>query len=414
MKVFWAWQADTPGKIGRHFVREALEEAIERLKQPKDIEEPPEESRRSDLHLDHDTKGLKGAPEVAHEIFKKIEASTVVVADVTPIGTAPAEEGQPPKPLMNANVAIELGYAFGKLGTDCFLPVLNLAYGDVESLPFDIAHRRHPISFTLATGAVRADIEREKTQLVGQFVIALEPYLSGPPAVAAPTFKKAEAKIPPAIFFEEGEILYRIPHFRLEYAMSARSVFYMRVIPRVQEGHLDIHLLMQRVAGYGVFGLPAGSFTYETTNGVLCGTPNGTTNEVDDVIKYFRTGEIWAVNGDLFRNRASDGHRYLYTQPFENILVNGLASAMKFHQEVSHIPPPFEVEVGAVGIEGLRIAHTGRVINKAPVLASDTVIHTAVLNNVDQSTQRKFLMEFFEKLQRDSGVPRPKDLYQWG
>jgi hypothetical protein len=53
MKVFWAWQADLPGKIARHFVREALEEAIDELKQPRDIEEPPEESRRNDLHLDH-------------------------------------------------------------------------------------------------------------------------------------------------------------------------------------------------------------------------------------------------------------------------------------------------------------------------------------------------------------------------
>jgi hypothetical protein len=86
MKVFWAWQADLPGKISRHFIRSALEEAIDRLKQPRDIEEPPEQSRRDRLHLDHDTKGLKGAPEIAHEIFKKIDTATVVVADVTPIG----------------------------------------------------------------------------------------------------------------------------------------------------------------------------------------------------------------------------------------------------------------------------------------------------------------------------------------
>jgi hypothetical protein len=125
MKVFWAWQADLPGKISRHFIRSALEEAIDRLKQPRDIEEPPQESRRDGLHLDHDTKGLKGAPEVADEIFKKIAAATVVVADVTPIGRGPDrpdKDGKPlePKPLMNPNVAIELGYAFGKLGTESF------------------------------------------------------------------------------------------------------------------------------------------------------------------------------------------------------------------------------------------------------------------------------------------------------
>jgi hypothetical protein len=123
MKVFWAWQADLPGKISRHLIREALEEVIDRLKQPRDIEEPPLVSRRDDLHLDHDTKGLKGSPEIAHEIFKKIDAATVVIADVTPIGRGPdlpLKGGKPqePKLLINSNVGIELGYAYGKLGTD--------------------------------------------------------------------------------------------------------------------------------------------------------------------------------------------------------------------------------------------------------------------------------------------------------
>jgi len=33
MKVFWSWQSDSPGKIGRHFVRDVLEEAIKELKE---------------------------------------------------------------------------------------------------------------------------------------------------------------------------------------------------------------------------------------------------------------------------------------------------------------------------------------------------------------------------------------------
>ena len=53
MKIFWAWQADLPGKVSRHFVREALEEAIAKLRQPKDIEEPSEEALfRLDAYLD--------------------------------------------------------------------------------------------------------------------------------------------------------------------------------------------------------------------------------------------------------------------------------------------------------------------------------------------------------------------------
>jgi hypothetical protein len=86
MKIFWAWQGDTPGNVSRHFVRKALQEAIARLKQAEDIEEPEEASRRSALELDHDRKGEAGSPELANTILGKIEAASVFVADVTPVG----------------------------------------------------------------------------------------------------------------------------------------------------------------------------------------------------------------------------------------------------------------------------------------------------------------------------------------
>jgi hypothetical protein len=85
MKVFWAWQSDLPGKTGRHFVRDALEEAIERIKERRDIEEPDEQFQ-DEIHLDHDRKGLSGSPDLATEILRKIDASRVFVGDVTPVG----------------------------------------------------------------------------------------------------------------------------------------------------------------------------------------------------------------------------------------------------------------------------------------------------------------------------------------
>ena len=83
VKVFWSWQSDTPGKIERHFVREALELAIARLREPPQLEEPTERDAREAIHLDHDRKDVAGSPRLAETIFQKILASTVVVADVT-------------------------------------------------------------------------------------------------------------------------------------------------------------------------------------------------------------------------------------------------------------------------------------------------------------------------------------------
>src|SRR5690242_8556661 len=91
MKIFWSWQSDTPGKIGRHFVREALETSIARLKADYQVEEPTTASNRSDVELDHDTKGVPGSPGLADVIFAKIASSSVFVADVTPVAAATDE-----------------------------------------------------------------------------------------------------------------------------------------------------------------------------------------------------------------------------------------------------------------------------------------------------------------------------------
>jgi hypothetical protein len=77
MKIFWSWQSDTPEQIGKYLVRDALKSAIHKLKQAEDIEESP----RDDLHLDQDTQGTPGSPDLVRTIFGKIEKSEVVVAD---------------------------------------------------------------------------------------------------------------------------------------------------------------------------------------------------------------------------------------------------------------------------------------------------------------------------------------------
>jgi hypothetical protein len=106
MKVFWSWQADTPGNTGRFFVRDALAEAIKALKADEEIVEPSEREARDALHLDSDRQGVPGSPDLAATIFEKIEQATVFVADVTLVGETPATQK-----LINPNVAIEYGHA---------------------------------------------------------------------------------------------------------------------------------------------------------------------------------------------------------------------------------------------------------------------------------------------------------------
>jgi hypothetical protein len=116
MKIFWSWLSDHDPKISHYFVRDALKAAIKKLQQAEDVEEPSEAERRVNLELDHDTKGLSGMPDIAASIFAKIDGSAAFVADLTPVGTSPSKKDKDGneiglRPVMNPNVAIELGYA---------------------------------------------------------------------------------------------------------------------------------------------------------------------------------------------------------------------------------------------------------------------------------------------------------------
>jgi hypothetical protein len=168
MKVFWSWQSDTVGKIGRHFVRSAIDEAVQALKQEPSIDEPfdREDEAFDELHVDQDRQGIAGSPDLATTIFEKIGKSTVFIADVTLVGISTlTKQDEEPKKLLNSNVSVELGYALGKLGGSKVLMVINEFYGKREHLPFDLRGKGGALVFNLGPEAGKEDIERERKLL---------------------------------------------------------------------------------------------------------------------------------------------------------------------------------------------------------------------------------------------------------
>jgi hypothetical protein len=168
MKIFWSLQSDTPGKIGRHLGRDALRNAVDRLKQSPDVEEPT----RNELHVDQDIQGTPGSPDLVRTIFEKVEKSEVVVADVTIVGKT--DDG---KPLINPNVAIELGYALHACTDARVVLVFNKHYDEYKDLPFDLRHKGGAVVFDLAPDAERKEIEAESRSLTDQFERKLKPLL---------------------------------------------------------------------------------------------------------------------------------------------------------------------------------------------------------------------------------------------
>jgi hypothetical protein len=144
--VFYSWQSDRPGAVCRNFIERALQSAIDRLR--ADVEIDP--SLRMDLELDRDTKNTPGSPAIFDTILSKIKMARVVVCDLTFV--CRREDG---RPIPNPNVLIECGYALNRPGSTRIVSAMNEAYGKAsnQSLPFNLAHIRFPIRYSLRENA---------------------------------------------------------------------------------------------------------------------------------------------------------------------------------------------------------------------------------------------------------------------
>jgi hypothetical protein len=236
MKIFWSWQSDTPGKIGRHFVRDALAVAIDRLRREVELAEPTERESRAAMHLDHDRKGIAGSPDLARVILEKIKQAAIFVADVTPVGVIPnpGASAADSKKTINSNVAIELGYALHALGDGALLMVMNQHYGARNDLPFDLQAKAGPLLFNLAPNADKATISAEARKLQSQLAEGLKACLvSHLTTVRQRTpFVSTHAAQSPAFYFKPGEVLASVGRpGEHEYRFEAERAAYLRLYP---------------------------------------------------------------------------------------------------------------------------------------------------------------------------------------
>lgn len=147
LKLFYAWQSDTPGKVNHYFIRDAAEMAIAKLNADMEVEEA---DPIDPFELDHDTNNVPGSPPVAETICRKIDQCTLFIGDMTTVGEFTRTGDGRAKKTANPNVLVELGYARKAKGTERIITVMNLAFGTPDDLPFDLKHLRHPIKYELA------------------------------------------------------------------------------------------------------------------------------------------------------------------------------------------------------------------------------------------------------------------------
>jgi hypothetical protein len=350
MKIFWSWQADTPGKTGRHFVRQALNDAIEALKADKDIVEPGEREAADALELDQDRQGVPGSPDLAATIFRKIDEAAVFVADVTSVGTT--TNG---KKLVNSNVAVEYGHAHHSLGDTSILMVQNTHYGARDDLPFDLRHKAGPVQFTLAPDATKEQITAEHVKLKGDFIARLRPYLKTKP-VQRPLHEEIRSTYTKAAFAEPHEILARIATGmpdEIEYRFDETRAFYLRLIPYYARAkplpHAD---LAELAAQRSIDLLQRNRYSVSDRNhfGAIVFEPHGTAQVPQSLTQAFPNGELWALTTEFFQRFR--GNDTILTTNVYNISLRVLKNFVSLSENQLASGCPVTVVLGAVGLAG--------------------------------------------------------------
>jgi hypothetical protein len=164
--IFYSWQSDRPTGVCRNFIERCTQSAIDRLRADVEIDE----SLREELQVDKDTKDVPGTPAIFDTIMAKIETAGVFVSDLSFVGQR--ADG---RPTSNPNVLIEYGYALANLGSERIIGVVNDSYGKPTNvnLPFNLAHTRFPITYTLAENSSEEDRKTARNTLTKNLEVAL-------------------------------------------------------------------------------------------------------------------------------------------------------------------------------------------------------------------------------------------------
>ena len=429
MKIFWSWQSDTPGNIGRFLIRDALAAAIDSLKRDLELVEPAERDMLSAAHLDQDRQGIPGSPDLARIILEKIEAASVFVADVTLVGVVGtgSRESEAPKKLINSNVAIELGYALHALTDRSLLMVMNEHYGSLKGLPFDLRQKSGPIRFNLAPKADKTDIQRAAAILKDRFAEAIKLCVSNQvEQVRQQTpFPGAPAADTIARYFTRPEVLaFGLPG-EAQWRCDAERVVYMRLFPTFGTEKVGL-ARMQEIFNQQKpcpMSMVVGGIPRRNKYGPITFDPKGPAT-IEGLTQGFDTGELWGVNGQLFqpiarqRNPASPALTvdvFLTMIDFEKLFVRVLRNYVKVAAEV-RLPLPYTLEVGAVGFDGAFLTVPGRSKQGetvGPIHGDEFHRRYSITDTEDEAlltVLRAFFQDFYDLAARHRNDLIPPDL----
>lgn len=417
-KIFFSWQSDTDTRTGRNFIADVLKKACVAIPSSTDLEQAMRE-----LEVDSDTKGVPGRAPIVETIFKKIDASRVYVADLTFV--AKRLDGRPSP---NPNVLIEYGWALKSKSYEKVITLMNTAYGEPsdQTLPFNMKHILHPITYHLKENATTEEKAKERDRLKKIMqkeifaCLGTTPETDPSPALFIPRESIAGlARFCPleeSIGFDDG---FAFDSER-EVFLQSGAEMWLRVMPVYKQDrkwtipellsvrgkeNTNLRPFVGR-SGWSFLRAEDGIGTYASKAGREEGKPVialGTSFA-------FETGEIWGIDMALLSHASTQ----LFQGEIEKSYFVALDGYTKFLSELG-VKGPFKWIAGMNEIKGRNLSYpppSGKiwVDQKGPVCAAKQII---VEGTYDETmTPLESLMPFFKTIFEKCGRERPDHLPQ--
>jgi hypothetical protein len=356
--VFYAWQSDTPERFNRYLIRMALELAARKITADSELD--------VEMHIDADTQDVPGQPPVTETILKKIRACDIFAPDFTFVAQTDAGKFIP-----NPNVLVEYGYALRAKSYAAMLPIMNTAFGPPENLPFDMGHLRFPIRYFLSATAKNTERRAARKQLSENIEKALRIIVSAQMVQARQDspFPEATAIRPPAFFFTPDQVLANAGHpGEQEFRFTFDRAIYIRLYPsHADQPSVTLAKLVQIFEARKACPMSTviGGIPGRNAFGPIIHEPAGS-KEIWALTQGFDTGELWGVNGYIFRPYASTNWRgtdealtIIPMIAFEKIYRRVLGNYVRVAASELGLRLPYTVEMGAVGLNDVRLAFAG-------------------------------------------------------
>ena len=392
--VFYAWQSDRPPNINRNFIRKALDDAATRLTKDASID--------AEVIIDADTEGVVGTPPVTETILKKIANADIFLPDLTFVAKTESD-----KLIPNPNVMIEYGFALHALTFEAMMPVMNTHFGLPIDLPFDLGHVRHPTQYELSPNVAdserRAMREKFSTTLEGILRLMINHRLKSARTDSA--FVPWPPVRPPAFFFQPQEVLANFGNpGEQELRFKRNRAIYLRLYPSYgDQPFVGITRAVQAAKRLMPLQRVLHSPSVQNRWGAINVDPHG--DGITSFTQVFESGELWGVSERPFR---SGGEPFLGAIAVEKDFTKPLENYRFVCQQELQLRPPFTIEFGATGLNGLHLVVPSVELSSgeyAGPMLKDNISYKAELQSFDwnewQSALREFLIRLYDLAARD-------------